>query len=803
MNATERFSARARRTVEVLLGLLVCGPACLAQGPDTPAPGGVGVGRPVVIESARAKVQVADVIIQGNKKTPSQNILPHIKTRPGVEFNQETLYEDVRKLYATKLFANVSVQQQTKDDGSLIIYFVVSEAPNVIQNITYNGAQHLKKDELEAITGLRRGMPMNPTINKQACLNIVKKYNEDGRPLAGCELLQGSNPADTEVVFQITEGPVVKVSGLDFLGNTFVSKGVLANHINSSTGFFHLFGTGKYNSMMADNDVVKLEEYYRSFGFMDAHVSRELRWSADQSSVVLVFHIHEGVRYQVTGTQVEGQVHVFSKAELERLAQTRSGENVSQAQIDKDQKAMEAYYGYRGYKSVIRPVLFYPEDQPGTVRVDYQVIQEGTPKRVGEIQIIGNTVTRQNVILRELPFYPGQILTYPDIAVAEHNLLRLGIFEANQEGVRPTVRVVDDPDSEFQKVEVHVDETRTGSLMFGVGVNSDAGLTGSIVLNERNFDLFRPPTSFADFLDGRAFRGADQELRLEAVPGTQVQRYSGTWRDPRVFDSLFSLTVGGYFYERDFNEYNESRLGTRITVGRQLNKYWSANVGIRVEDVGVHAVPADAPEDFQSVDGQNFLIGFRGGVARDTRDSFMRPTQGNLLDISYEQVTGDFNYPLFNIEDDQYFTLYQRADGSGRQVLAIRSQMGLAGSQTPVYDRFYAGGFRSIRGFQFRGVGPDNGNGFKLGGDFMFLNSLEYQVPIKANDQIYLVGFLDSGTVESRMEIKDYRVAAGFGVRFTVPMMGPVPIALDFGFPIVKGPLDNTQVFSFWLGFFH
>ena len=62
---------------------------------------------------------------------------------------------------------------------------------------------------------------------------------------------------------------------------------------------------------------------------------------------------------------------------------------------------------------------------------------------------------------------------------------------------------------------------------------------------------------------------------------------------------------------------------------------------------------------------------------------------------------------------------------------------------------------------------------------------------------------IDSGTVESRIDQwTDYRVSVGFGLRFVVPLMGPVPIALDFGFPIVKGPSDNTQVFSFWLGFF-
>jgi beta-lactamase regulating signal transducer with metallopeptidase domain len=99
------------------------------------------------------------------------------------------------------------------------------------------------------------------------------------------------------------------------------------------------------------------------------------------------------------------------------------------------------------------------------------------------------------------------------------------------------------------------------------------------------------------------------------------------------------------------------------------------------------------------------------------------------------------------------------------------------------------------------GVSPDV-NGFKTGGDFMLLNSLEYQAPLVTKDAIYPVAFVDSGTVEQSAEIKDYRVSAGFGLRIVAPLLGQAPIALDFGFPIVKGPQDNTQVFSFWLGFF-
>jgi outer membrane protein insertion porin family len=453
------------------------------------------------------------------------------------------------------------------------------------------------------------------------------------------------------------------------------------------------------------------------------------------------------------------------------------------------------------------------------VQVNYEV-EEKPPARVGQIYIVGNDRTRQNVILRQLPLYPGQILTYPDLKQAERNLQRLNIFESSPDAaLKPTVTVLDnpaDPENPVKDILVNLQEANTGSLMFGVGVNSDAGLTGSVVVNERNFDILRPPTSWEDIWEGRAWRGAGQEFRMEAVPGTQLQRYSVSWRDPFIFDSQYSLSVSAYYFERQYDEYTEERLGTRVTVGRKLGnlfdfqeaQYWNVTVGGRIENVQVDNIEAPPPPyvftpvDFTSVAGNNFLAALRVGATRDTRDSFMRPTEGSQLDLSYEQVTGSHTYPLVNVDFSKFWTVYQRADGSGRHVLALHSQFGWAGDDTPVYDRFYAGGFRSLRGFAFRGVGPEE-EGYKIGGDFMLLNSLEYQIPVKANDSIYFVGFVDSGTVESTIkEITDYRVSAGVGVRFVVPILGPVPIALDLGFPIVKGPNDNTQVFSFWLGFF-
>jgi outer membrane protein assembly complex protein YaeT len=750
-------------------------------------------------QTAAPKVIVEDVVPQGNRVIPSQKIISLIKTRPGGEYSDETVADDVRKLYETKLFANIRPIKERTGENKVKVYFYVTEFTNTIQEIVYNGAKHLKPDELESLTGLRKGAPLNPIANRMAVNAIQHRYEEMGRLFAGVELAEGGKPGDTRVVFNITEGPVIRVSGIDFVGNTFVSGARLNTQIDSSRQFLGLIG-GRFDPIMADHDVTKLEEYYKRFGYQDVHVSRELQWDPDYKHVRLVFHIREGPHYRVTHAQVEGN-KILTEDLLLSQGKLHAGDFYSKDKADADVAIIQAAYGNRGYGVTVREHDF--STAPGEVAVHYE-IQEKPPARVGNIIIVGNEVTRDNVILRQIPLYPGQVLTYPDLRVAERNLAKLNIFETNpQTGVRPTVSVLDpESDTEFKDILVRVGEEPTGSLIFGVGVNSDAGLTGSVVLNERNFDITRWPTSFEDLLSGHAFRGGGQEFRLEAVPGTQLQRYTASWREPYLFDSQYSLGLSAYYWDRIYNEYTESRLGGRAVVSRRLNQYWSVSLTGRIEEVGIHNVQFDEPLIIQEARGDHFLTSLRMAVTRDTRDSYLRATEGSVLDMAFEQFLGDYNFPQLNFEFSKFWTVYERADNSGRHVLAFHSQLGWTASNTPVFERFYAGGFRSMRGFEFRGVGPAE-NGFEIGGDFLFLNSLEYQVPILANDNLYAVFFCDTGTVENQVEIKDYRVSVGAGLRVVVPMMGPLPIALDVGFPIVRGPDDHEQVFSFWVGFFH
>jgi outer membrane protein insertion porin family len=321
---------------------------------------------------AGPRIPVAAVIIRGSEMMSTPTVMSYLKTRAGGSYDMDTVQEDTRTLVGTKLFADVRVQVDALPDGRVNVYFLLRDLLTTIQTLEYRGAKHFKDDELNLVTDLRLGAPLNPTKNKLACQAIIRKYNEDGRPFAECYLLKGGKPGDTEVLFQITEGPQVKIGSLQFTGNRFVSGDVLATHIHSDKPILGVFG-GAFSKETIEDDTGKLRAYYRSFGFHDVDISYEVQFQPNGHEAVVVFHIVEGKRFRLKDKPTVTGVSPATAEQLRRICKLKALDYFNGPELDRAAREMEDYLGYGGFNVRVQPIPIWSTDGPNLVTVQYEI----------------------------------------------------------------------------------------------------------------------------------------------------------------------------------------------------------------------------------------------------------------------------------------------------------------------------------------------------------------------------------------------------------------------------------------------
>ena len=351
----------------------------------------------------------------------------------------------------------------------------------------------------------------------------------------------------------------------------------------------------------------------------------------------------------------------------------------------------------------------------------------------------------------------------------------------------------------FVDLNISAAEARTGRLMIGAGINSNSGVVGNIVLSEDNFNILRFPRSFHDVWNGTAFRGGGQRFRIEAMPGDQVSRYLVSWTDPFFLDTDYSLGLSGFYFQRFYSSWDEERAGGRINLGRQITQNLSIGGILRAENVDISDPDVPTPQILADALGNNMLLTAGGALTWDNRDSPLLPSEGQFAELTYTHGIEDFQYPRIDLEATQFFTIFSRPDGSGKHILSVGGQAGWTGDDTPIFERYFAGGFQSLRGFEFRGVGPRE-HGVNIGGQFLLAGTVQYMFPLLANDALHGVVFSDFGTVNEDVSIDNFRASVGTGLRIAIPAFGPVPLAFDFAFPLAKVDGDETQIFSFYVG---
>ncbi|MBS3820886.1 MAG: BamA/TamA family outer membrane protein [Planctomycetes bacterium] len=752
---------------------------------------------------------VAEVRVEGNDTLSDNAVLSYVKTREGVAYDEQMVKDDRDRLMASGKFTTAVATRELTPRG-VVVTFRVVELPSISQ-LSIVGNKEISEDDLRKQLPLGAGDPLNAARIEAGKQAIVKQYQSKGYYFAKVTVDEDLLARKRELVYRVVEGPKVIVTNVHFEGNHYYKRLQLWMRVDTR-GRMWPFIDGVLDFEQIERDVSTIRNLYTGEGFLDCEVARDISFSDDKKKAVVTYKIHEGARYRINKVVFEGNT-VFSDNELARRLKLRQGTFFTNDALRTDLKTLENTYGELGYINArIEPEKVYlsPEaptptwarnldgGKPGLINMVFH-ITERDQYRVGRIVISGNSVTQERVIRRECRFYPEQILNTVAVDYSKRRLQELRIFDK----VNITYAEPADAQQQIRDVVVDVDEGRTAEFLVGVGVSSNSGLLGTVSFRERNFDILAWPTSFSDMIRSKSFRGAGQTFSVVAEPGSELFRFTIGWSTPYIFDRPYRLSGDGYFFRRGRESYDEQRLGTKWSLGHRFKNRWYGELATRLESVDL-SVDSDAPVEIQADDGTHTLVGLRGSLVRDRTDSRWMPSEGDRFSVSYEQVVGTDTFGRFNTEYKRYWTLY--VDTLDRKhILATRFQYGHLVGDAPTFEKFFGGGIGSVRGFEYRGISPRGtyANGAKhadpIGGDVMFFAGGEYSFPI-VTEHLRGVVFLDSGTAEKDFEITTYRVSAGFGIRWQIPMMGPVPMAFDFGFPLNKSEDDETQIFSFSLG---
>jgi len=778
----------------VVVGTWAWGTVARAQVPAS-EPSSAGIPAPAELEGR----VIRELRIVGLKAIDESYVRNQMRTAAGQVFNLEQLQRDIGRLLRTGRFLDIR-PETVLVDGRVDLTLHVIEKPEVAA-IVFEGNREFKDKDLREVLTFAEGDPLDLYEVRSGREEIARLYREKGYAYVEVQIDEDALRNERRVVYRIIENQRVRVRKIRFVGNVSYSDAELAGQIETKS-YLPLFRTGEFDPDRAERDATKLQEYYRERGFLDAEVGYEVAFQdVAREKLEVIFRISEGTRYTVREIRFRGN-RVLSDDELLDLMMLRPGDPLVQSNLRADVRRIEAAYGARGYiYTRVVPSWVFAE-QPGQVVLTI-TITESEQFQIGWIEVRGNKRTREKVVRRELRFYPEQVYDITKTREAEKRLKRTGLFtEATIEPIEP-----EDGTPGVRDVLVSVQENpQTSHFIAGVGASSDSGVVGNIVLENTNFDLSDWPRSWAEFFKGQAFRGAGQTFRIQLEPGTELNRFRIDFREPYLMDKPIGFGTSLYLFERGRDGYDENRLGGNVSFDKTFQEGvlagWVGEIALRAEYVDVDDREAFAAEDIRDVEGGSYLSSVKFSLLHDTTDSRFNPSTGHRFYVSYEQagaMGGDYYFGKLTSGYTRHWTV-AIDEQDRRSVVSARVRAGQILGDAPVFERFYAGGIGSMRGFDFRGVSPRDGlRKNRIGGEFMVLTGAEYSFPLYGK-ALRGVFFADMGTVEENFGISSWRAAVGGGLRLTLDVLGTIPMEFDFAVPVSKDGDDDTRVFSFFIG---
>ena len=750
-------------------------------------------------------IEVREIKIQGNALSGDRIFFKNLRTRSGEEYSPLILNEDIKRLYELGRFEKIEVKETIVDDKRIDLLIVVIEKPK-LREIRYEGFKKLSRSTFEEKLRSSKGGRIDDATIKADLETIRRAFRENGHLFAELDyriepVLGESETSD--LVFVAREQRAVRIGDIVFEGNDHMQPSQLRKVME--TGIDRLFGKGVYDAEVFSLDLKKMESLYRSTGYLDAKVTEgKSEFSANKEWLYLHVHVEEGSLYVVDSIEITGNKIIETSKLYDRLVSREGAPYTDYVRLDTADR-IEKAYGEIGRVFTVAKVSVEMGDHQPHVRLKI-AIEEGEEVYLEKILVEGNNKTQDVVIRRELEFYPGERINTLLVDSSKRNLGNLGFFSRNDIDIVPS----ESPDK--ASVVVRVTEKETGSINFALGFSSVESIFGQVKYSQRNFDWRDRERGLGSFFTGDGYIGDGENLSVTLNTGSESRRYNIDFSEPWVFNRKIRFGFGLYHTESSLaDDYDETSNGIYFRIGKEFMKDLEGSLTYTIRTNEISDVDDSASQAIKEEVGTSTVSSIRNDWEYDGRDNRFFPTKGWLLHPAFtlagSALGGNQDFYKIDLEIKNHMLVFDFGDEK-EHVLSHRFKWGYVekygrSERVAIFERFFAGGMGSVRGFSNRSLGPKSG-GDEIGGKFLSVYNLEYSVPINGRN-IRTVIFSDTGNVYKDVgafEASELRTSLGFGLRIIIPPLGPTPLALDFAKPIRQQDGDSRELFSFNFGNF-
>ena len=733
-----------------------------------------------VAEVSQEPVRISEIRVDGNRRVAAGTVQSYLPVRVGDLTSPGSLSNALARLYDTNLFQDIKLDI----DGSVLIVRVV-ENP-IINRVNIEGNDVISDEQLLEIINIQPRRVYNRKVAIDATRQLIDVYRAGGRFAAVIEpkIIQ-LNENRVDLVFEVNEGPLIKIDSIKFLGNKSFSDRALRRAIASreSRWWAFLSSNDKYDEGRLDYDIRLLRQFYLARGYVDITVDL-VRGGLlpDRSGFAISFIVNEGVRYQVDSVSVASEISGVDTDELRQIIEFDDDKWYDVRVLEQGLLDISNRLGSIGYAFVnVTPEI---QTNPETETLDIAIkIDKARRNFIERIEFVDNARTMDRVIRREFEIVEGDAYNQLKIDRSVRNVRNLGYFRdvkvATLQGSSPEQTIT----------RVTVEEQSTGDFSIGVGYSSLDKTSVSLGLNERNF------------------LGTGRRASASiSTSGTETSFNLGL-TEPYLLGRNLTGSFDVFNTKNKFDETTINQTGFSLGVGFSA----ASDVFHRLNYQLVQSKTTVSSTTATSITGEAGETRLRSSIeyvlSKDTRDSRFDPTEGYLLEMdeTLAGFGGDVEFLRTKLRAAYYKPLLFKS-----VILGVSGKLGYVsglGDKVTQSQRFNLGG-RDVRGFGSGGIGPrDTGSSDAVGGNKMYAGSFEMvsNLGLDQDTGIRWTVFTDFGSLwgtdypsgVTEPNAAQMRVSAGVGIFWTTAIG---PLSFSWAKPLSKMSHDRPKTFQFNIG---